>query len=170
MHPVAVAVAISAGGGVARVPVPRLPDPSSKRRRLSVKGPAPSLYPPLPQPPVADPVIRLRRLRIKGPAPFLLPRPPQSPAAVLPLSTSLWKDQNEVTFEFLPHRRKYRWIYNKFQYWFFVVVQSGPGSMIPAAQRSCGSWDSRISAVSVSSRRISLCGISCIAPALPDGS
>ena len=119
MHPVAVAVAISAGGGVARVPVPRLPDPSSKRRRLSVKGPAPSLYPPLPQPPVADPVIRLRRLRIKGPAPFLLPRPPQSPAAVLPLSTSLWKDQNEVTFEFLPHRRKYRWIYNKFQYWFF---------------------------------------------------
>ena len=40
--------------------------------------------------------------------------------AVLPLSTSIWTDQDEDTFDDLEHRKKYRWVHNKFSHWFFI--------------------------------------------------
>ena len=126
MHASSVAVSASTpvGGGEVQV-LPQVADSPIKRRRLSVKGAAPSLLPPPPRPPVADSPFKHRRLSVKGPAPSLLPPLPRSPSPVLPFSIALWNDQNEGSFGDLTHRHRYRMIYNKFQYWWFSVTQSG---------------------------------------------
>ena len=116
--PVVVPAPIPADGAGDQV-IPQVGDASIKRRRLSAKVAVPSLPPPPPRPPIVAPPIRHRRLREKGPAPLLLPPPPRPAAAVLPLNSELWNDISAEVFRDLTHRRKYRMIYNKFDYWFF---------------------------------------------------
>ena len=63
-----------------------------------------------------------RRLSVKGSAPSLLPPPPSLPSALLPLLPPLpplWNNVCEATFEEGCHRKRYRSIYNKFQWWWF---------------------------------------------------
>ena len=116
-------------------------DPSRKRRRMRVKGPA-------------APPVKRRRLTVKGPATAMYPVQPRPPAFVLPLFNFIWNGYDNASFEDLPHRRQYRLIYNKFDNWFFTQIQLGRKIANPTARRSYGAWLARILAVSVSSRRM----------------
>ena len=84
-------------------------DPPSRRQRLRGKQRVSQQ--------VADSPSKSRRLSVKQSAPSLYPPPP--PLVVLPLGTSLWNGLDEATFQDLTHRRRYRLIYNKFDWWWF---------------------------------------------------
>ena len=95
---------------LALAPAMDVANSASKRRRLSVKTPAP--------PHVAHPPSARRRLSVKQSVPSMCSPMPVPPAAVLPLSTSIWSDLDAAAFEDLAHRRRYRMVYNKFEWCF----------------------------------------------------
>ena len=70
----------------------------------------------------ANPAPKRRRLSVKGPHPSVLPPPAVPPPVLLPTQpppSSLWSDVDEVSFEDCAHRRQYRLIYNRFMSWWF---------------------------------------------------
>ena len=66
---------------------------------------------------VAQPPAKRRRMIVKGPDPLQQPLAPQPVAAVLPINSVDWTGQTEDSFFRLSHRRRYRWVYDRFARW-----------------------------------------------------
>ena len=97
------------------------------------------------------------RLNVKVSVPSVRPPPPPPVPAIIPsvdLHPPLWQGITEASFEEACHQRKYRVVYNRFQAWFFAVIQFGSNYHFAIVRRRFGTWLGRTTAVSVNNRRI----------------